>query len=667
MSSTNYEIRLRYRLDGKDAVKGADALSKRLDGLSSMVKSAGMAVAGYFGAQAAGKALIGFNATVEETKNQIAGMFALTKKTNLSDELENADRMYANLQKRAMSLPGTTEEYAKFASLVTRSVTDAGLGMKDLEDITVNAVVAAKSFGEEAEVAARDIDQLMSGRFNTTDPFSSKLLGSMGYATEEGRKKVREMSKAQRAELLKTALAQKQITQLADAQGATFQGRLSTVQDTLQQLAGKAGAPLFEALKKELENIAKWFEVNKDKVQEFTKAVGEGLVKAFSFLKDVFGFIANNAGTLIRVAGAFAAIKVANFLGGAIGGIGGALSGLRNSMASSPRAFSGGEGGAGIGKSLGGIVTAGSVGWELGAALREATGGATAWSDRMSGLFGAVTPWSKATYDSTRAIERWNESLDESTRKAREAMYGKGPVASSGANTSLLGNIGQYEKERDLIQAVLATQKNSQLNPYAYEAAKLAAKKMDIGGSQFSQKGLDAINAKIATDKAKTEYLQSDAAYRAFGEVSKGVGPELAKYLDDRRGGTEDVVTRALSTLYSQYGRPATPQEILAYIEQGNQGYKPIAEQIANFAQMIPLAGGPLAELTKEIAALFGDKKGAIKADEKAAGKGNVSVTVNKIEVQNDDPERYAFDLNAAFSKAARNPSRAKSYFKGAR
>lgn len=256
MSSTNYEIRLRYRLDGKDAVKGADALSKRLDGLSSMVKSAGMAVAGYFGAQAAGKALIGFNATVEETKNQIAGMFALTKKTNLSDELENADRMYANLQKRAMSLPGTTEEYAKFASLVTRSVTDAGLGMKDLEDITVNAVVAAKSFGEEAEVAARDIDQLMSGRFNTTDPFSSKLLGSMGYATEEGRKKVREMSKAQRAELLKTALAQKQITQLADAQGATFQGRLSTVQDTLQQLAGKAGAPLFEALKKELENIA---------------------------------------------------------------------------------------------------------------------------------------------------------------------------------------------------------------------------------------------------------------------------------------------------------------------------------------------------------------------------------------------------------------------------
>lgn len=643
MSSTTYDIKLRYRLDGKDAVKGADQLSRRLDGLSSMVSRVGMGIAGYFGAQAAGKALIGFNATVEETKNQIAGMFALTKKTNLSDELANADRMYANLQKRAASLPGTTEEYAKFAGMVTRSVTDAGLGMKALEDITVNAVVAAKAFGIEADVAARDIDQLMSGRFNTTDPFSSKLLGSLGYATEEGRKKVREMSKEQRAELLKTALAQKQITQLAEAQGATFMGRFSTVQDSLQQLAGKAGAPLFEVLKKELERIAVWFTVNKDKVEAFTKSVGEGLVKAFSFLKDVFGFIANNAGALIRVAGAFAAIKAANLIGGAIGGISGAMAGMRGSMAASPRAFSSGEGGAGIGKSLGGLATAGVVGWQLGAALREATGGTTAWSDRMN-LF------DNKTYGAVRALERYEASLDDSTRKVRERLAGKGWLAESGASERMAAGVEQRRVEAALIQGVIAAQAKVTTagdDPLSVMRAQLAlsdankaALGMGLSKDQLNQAGLDKLNATIADFSKRSEFLAGAAGFGVGEQAMKMIPDYVAEYVNKREGGVENQIASAMVRLQAQ------GQEVTA---------KSVSEAIMASFGAVAQALNPDANKT------------AIKKDEKAAGKGNVSVTINKIEVQNDDPERYAFDLNAAFSKSARNPSRAKSYFKGAR
>jgi hypothetical protein len=40
---------------------------------------------------------------------------------------------------------------------------------------------------------------------------------------------------------------QKQLTQLAAAQGQTFNGALSTLQDTIEQFFGKVGLPLFKA------------------------------------------------------------------------------------------------------------------------------------------------------------------------------------------------------------------------------------------------------------------------------------------------------------------------------------------------------------------------------------------------------------------------------------
>jgi hypothetical protein len=62
------------------------------------------------------------------------------------------------------------------------------------------------------------------------------------------------MSAGQRAETLKAALMQKQLTQLAAAQGQTFNGVLSTLQDTIEQFFGKVGLPLFKAVTAELKH-----------------------------------------------------------------------------------------------------------------------------------------------------------------------------------------------------------------------------------------------------------------------------------------------------------------------------------------------------------------------------------------------------------------------------
>lgn len=263
------------------------------------LKSAILGAAAFFGGQFLGKSLIGFNANVEESRNQIAGMLALTKKTDLNKQLSVADTLYANLQRRAATLPGTTQEYVQMLGMLTQPVTAAGLGVKDLEDITVNAVVAAKALGVAWDVGARDIDQALRGQFHATDQLTGKLLATMGYVGEEGRRKFNAMTAAQRAAKIQASLTQKQITQLAEAQGKTFEGRLSTLQDAAEQFLGRVGKSLFAALGTTLEKVADWIDENKEAIAEVADDIGRGLASAFHSLGRAIVWISEH-GDLLR-------------------------------------------------------------------------------------------------------------------------------------------------------------------------------------------------------------------------------------------------------------------------------------------------------------------------------------------------------------------------------
>ncbi len=261
----------------------------------SGIKTALAGVGAYFGGKFLGKALIGFNSNVEDTKTQIAGMLALTKKTNLSDEIGNADMLMGNLQKRAASLPGTTQEYAQMLGMLTQPIMAAGGSMQDLEDLTVNSVVAAKGLGVEWDVAARDIDQALRGQFKSTDQFTGKLLASFGFAGEEGRSKFNKLSKEKRAAVVKEALTQKQIVQLGEAQGKSFSGVMSTLQDAVQQFLGRVGIPLFKALGEIMQRMTAWLSANESSIQAVAKAIGEVLADAFAVVIEVIKFFIDNA------------------------------------------------------------------------------------------------------------------------------------------------------------------------------------------------------------------------------------------------------------------------------------------------------------------------------------------------------------------------------------
>lgn len=278
-------------------------IGQQLRGYASRAQGAGMLLGGlalYLGERVVTSG-IKFNATMEESKNQIAGMLALTKQTHLAQEMGNADTLVGNLQRRAATLPGTTAEYVAMLSNITRPIMDAKLSMKDLEDITVNSVVAAKAFGINAMVAARDIDQALRGSYHSVDPFSGKVLGALGYKGEEGRSRYNQLSEAKRASEFKRGLLLPQITELAAAQGKSFSGVLSTLDDAWEQFKGRLTKPLFEVLGASIVKVNKWLDDNKVAIDEVTDRIGGALVTAFNFVGKVIDFFVEHGDLALSI------------------------------------------------------------------------------------------------------------------------------------------------------------------------------------------------------------------------------------------------------------------------------------------------------------------------------------------------------------------------------
>lgn len=301
----------------KGAGDAADKAGKKAQasvGAWGAMRSAAVGALAFFGVKAGYDGLIKFNATAEESRNQIAGMMALAKKTDMSDELGTADALLASLAKRAASLPGTTSEYVAMLGDITQPIIDAKLGTQDLEDMTVAAVVAAKALRVESGAAARDVGQAIRGQFSAEDQLTGKLLGARGFKGEEGRKRFNAMAEKDRARVLKEVLTSKQMMQLAEAQGNTFSGVMSTLQDAAQQFFGRVGKPLFQALGNAIRDANAWLDANKETVQAVAEAIGGALVGAFNAVGVAIAFVAENFAiftpVLAAIAAAFVVLKV---------------------------------------------------------------------------------------------------------------------------------------------------------------------------------------------------------------------------------------------------------------------------------------------------------------------------------------------------------------------
>lgn len=259
------------------------------------------------------KGMIGFNARVEDAKNNVAAMLALAGKTGVNEQLKTAGDLYDRLRKRASELPGTTEEYIQAMSRLTYPIMTAGLGMQKLEDMTVATVVAAKGLGQGVKASLTDVVQGIEGRFSTNDFFLKALLEPQGFVGKDGRDRFKALSKKRRAEIIYEGLNQKAIVESAQLQAKSFTGQMDKAKEALFQFLGRVGLPLFTQLAKLLTSANKWLETNKASVERLADTIGGALGTAFTVVGEAIKFLMSNSDeakamlwALVIIAGAFA-------------------------------------------------------------------------------------------------------------------------------------------------------------------------------------------------------------------------------------------------------------------------------------------------------------------------------------------------------------------------
>lgn len=621
VESTTYRVETLYDITDRasDKLKKVEKEAAAAAVSSQRLGSALAAIGGVFvGSRVfgAGKsALIDFNATVQDTKNTIGGMMALATKSDLNDNLARADRLYSNLQRRAATLPGTTAEYVAMAGMITQPIMDAGLRMKDLENLTVATVVGAKSLRVEAGAAARDIDQALRGQYHSVDVFTGKLLGAMGYSGEAGRKKFNALDAQKRASELMKAVDTKQIRQLAEAQGGTFTGVMSTLQDNFEQLAGKVGKPLFEAVTKEIKSWVDWLGKNQAKIDAFAKTVGEGLVSGFRSIKSAAMWVVDHAETLLTIGKVWAGVKVAGMLGG---GIGGSIQGLMK--------FGSGAGGkldaGGAFGNLGLLAGIGTASYMLTSELMNTTGAAKRWQE-------IIDPQRAAIERATQATKAWEDAINQSKdRLAKEnGAYGTGTFATMrgaeslyrqqlnvlgdvrrqygvGDNLTMYGKFGGTQGAKDLLASVgLDPSLMGDLDKFKNMEALLSGKISDIHG-------------------------RSDAAAAMTDQRIREVMAAMPKDLQ----ASIEVKEATQRVMQAMVARMASGQGVLSFVE--------------------------VWDLLKQGAGTMDNFKGQ--------AKPNVTnIKIDRVEVAAKDPDRWIHELDAKARSMAKAPRGARSSIQG--
>lgn len=326
--ATEYVVKTRYEVDPKSAEsalarveRSADAAGKSVNGLKSLLLGSVAAVAGLGIIGKMSTAFVGFNSNVEQSKIQIAGLFELNKGRAWNDNMAESSALVDRLAIRMKDAVGTTSDAVSMASMLVQPLAAAHATMGQIENTTVGAVVAAKAFGIEAGQAALDIQQALGGTLGNKDRFALAFLGPQGFSPETFNK----LSASKRLEVITKALNGRAIQEMAKAQGESFAGVTSTMEDNLQQTLGKIGKPLFVAITNEVKQWNAWFEKNPEKVKQIAESVAKSLVQAFSMIKAGMEWVYQNRDLLMSLAKAALILKVGSAIGGTIGGLAGRL------------------------------------------------------------------------------------------------------------------------------------------------------------------------------------------------------------------------------------------------------------------------------------------------------------------------------------------------------
>lgn len=605
--TTAYDVQLRYVYKEAGARSGVRSLTRDLDAAaikSSSLKTGllavGAAVTTGFLGMAGKKAFVDFNDQLEQARIQMSGMLMQAGDGTWEESLIKSNQLISDFQILAKQSIGTTKDFVDMASMIVRPITAAGLGMKDIEEFTRGAVVASRAFGIASDVAARDIESALMGQLRSVDRFARALLEPMGYVGEEGRSRFNQLSGSERAAKLKAGLTSDAIKSMAKSQEFSFSGVTSTLKDNLEMTLGKIGLPLFKEITNEVKKWNEWIDKNPEKIKQFAADFTNALAEGFKIFKEIASFIVQNKDLLIMLAKAYMASKAVGFVAGGVAGLAKSLASL---AATGPGSFGA------LGLSLAGVTAA-------------------------LGAFAAATVIVADEVDQkqTREINAKGDFgvLD---RGMREFLRGKGGTYADGSRESrVAGRDGEASANLMLANRML---------DQAREQGMLIKTKGGgsyINAAEIAQRGSDAGRS---TTEIQTYIAALQMALAEESKFYKGLTFESAdKLFGTKYQGIKDAFAEG-ATLWSK-------MTIHAWGQQFDAGFSnKMGLILMNALSLVPTIGsGNLME----------SLKGKTKDKQE---KTKVNVTIQRIEVQSNDPDRFVFMLGEIGRRARKNPSQA--------
>lgn len=600
-ASTQYDVALRYVFKDGGAARGVDGLSHKLEGLSkqgmgvgSMFATLGATIAGAFGAHKAYEYLVGFNAEMESMK---ISMTALTQ-ANLDEPFELArtqmDGMVADFTQFAKQSPLTTKEIVNFAQGVEAGVFSANGSLDDFKNIAEQGALAAKMLGADANYAGTEIQEMLQGSVRKNMRFARNLLG---FAGEHDTEAFNAKSDLQRLETVKKALNSPAMKQAGKQFAGSFEGVTSTLKDQLQIAFGSIGLPLFKQLTDEVKKWTEWIDKNPDKIRQFAADFQSALADGFRMFKEVASFIVEHKELLMSLAKAFLVGKAVGFVSGSIQGMVQTLASLAGTGAGSLGA---------LGLSLSGVTLA------LAAFAGAATMIADGIDERHDRQISASTDWG--------VIKRGQGEFQQGTAGAyRSGSRELRTFEQSGAGAA---NMMLAQRMVDEANNVGFVMKDRGGNKFA-NAAAISGSGVTAGmSSKDIQDYIRTLNEAFRVENDYLKGLSTQEREALFGETYRGIKAAFE--------GAADVWAH---TTVKAWG-----QEFDAGF--GNK----LGMVIMNGLRFLPILGAAPV-----------DMMGKPKNDQ---AKTNVNVTINRVEVQADDPDRLIFGLAEIGRRAAKAPGR---------
>jgi hypothetical protein len=216
--------------------------------------------------------VVSFNNEMEKSKIGLAAIFGANKVTsNMTDGLELASKVIADMKKDAAALPGEFKDLRAFVTLGMNPALQLGSGVGQFREMSAKAMAAAAAVGTPMDQAAREWAQLLRGHAGGHNVFGSQLgLTAQNFNHLQGADRLKAL-----------AAAVEKFGPAIDAYKKSFEGLSSTFKDNVKNFVGLATEPLFDKIKGTLSKANDWFDANQDKVARLADTIGTRLGAAY--------------------------------------------------------------------------------------------------------------------------------------------------------------------------------------------------------------------------------------------------------------------------------------------------------------------------------------------------------------------------------------------------